>query len=369
MNNRISLQDLAGLLATETGQTKKASEEFLREFINVVSDGVFTDSVAKVKGLGTFKIIKVEDRESVNVNTGNRFIIPGHYKFNFTPDKDLKELVNKPFSFFDTTEINDEANFRELVAITEEKVETDEEKEEREEITETKPEASLIAAVATELSHVLQQDSMEDENKDHPEKNELPQPEPTAIPEEVVEEYKVEIPADISQVKDYTPIKKNKTPYIIAGICLFIVIGISMTYLFLIPKRTIGIIPPAEITTPIQPHTEEQPTTAEPEVVKKEEPEPTPAPVEEKQTAETLAHVTIEPGSRLTLLALDYYGSKIFWVYIYEYNKAIIKDPNNIPVGTKLGIPAPSLYDIDAKNKESIERASLLQTQIIAGEK
>lgn len=81
MNNRLAIQDLAGLLAEYTGKDKNSSERFLREFIAVVSEGVYTDKLVKVKGLGTFKIIPVEKRESIHVNTGERFVIPEHYKF------------------------------------------------------------------------------------------------------------------------------------------------------------------------------------------------------------------------------------------------------------------------------------------------
>ena len=70
MNNRLAIQDLAGLLAEYTGKDKNSSERFLREFIAVVSEGVYTDKLVKVKGLGTFKIIPVEKRESIHVNTG-----------------------------------------------------------------------------------------------------------------------------------------------------------------------------------------------------------------------------------------------------------------------------------------------------------
>ena len=96
MNNRLNIQDLAGLLSERTGKDRGEVERFLRDFISVVSEGVYTDKIVKVKGLGTFKIISVEKRESIHVNTGERFLIPEHYKFSFLPDKDLREQVNKP---------------------------------------------------------------------------------------------------------------------------------------------------------------------------------------------------------------------------------------------------------------------------------
>ena len=120
MNNRLTIQDLAGLLAEYTGKDKNSSERFLREFIAVVSEGVYTDKLVKVKGLGTFKIITVEKRESIHVNTGERFVIPEHYKFSFLPDKELRELVNKPFSFFETTELGENVDFTDMDIVSDE---------------------------------------------------------------------------------------------------------------------------------------------------------------------------------------------------------------------------------------------------------
>ena len=114
MNNRLSIQDLALILSEQTGKSTEEALRFLQEFIAVVSEGVYNDKRVKVKGLGTFKIIRVEERASVSVNSGERFVIPSHYKFTFTPDKELKELVNKPFSLFDTVELNEEVDFSDV---------------------------------------------------------------------------------------------------------------------------------------------------------------------------------------------------------------------------------------------------------------
>ena len=93
---------------------------------------------------------------------------------------------------------------------------------------------------------------------------------------------------------------------------------------------------------------------------------------EEKAPVETSAKkeiglVKIASGDRLTLISLKYYGHKIFWVYLYEYNKDAIKDPNNVPIGTVIRVPAPELYGINAQSRSSIEKAAALQTQILAG--
>ena len=86
MNNRLSIQDLALILSEQTGKSTEEALRFLQEFIAVVSEGVYNDKLVKVKGLGTFKIIRVEERASVSVNSGERFVIPSHYKFTFTPE-------------------------------------------------------------------------------------------------------------------------------------------------------------------------------------------------------------------------------------------------------------------------------------------
>ena len=114
MNNKLTIQELATLLSVKSGKDVYETERFIREFITVVSEGLFSDKMVKVKGLGTFKIVLVEDRESIHVNTGERILIPAHYKCSFLPDNELKELVNRPFSIFETTEIGDAASFQDM---------------------------------------------------------------------------------------------------------------------------------------------------------------------------------------------------------------------------------------------------------------
>ena len=108
MDNKINLSQLAESLAQKGGMSKTAAEQFVRNFFDLISENVIKDGLVKVKGLGTFKIVQLEDRESVNVNTGQRFTIEGHQKISFTPDAELKERINLPFAAFDTVEITPE---------------------------------------------------------------------------------------------------------------------------------------------------------------------------------------------------------------------------------------------------------------------
>lgn len=110
---KISIQDLSSVLVEKRGLSKKEASNFISEMFDIVQQELEKDKLVKIKGLGTFKIIDVDDRESVNVNTGERVLIEGHGKITFTPDSLMKELVNKPFSQFETVVLNDGLEFEE----------------------------------------------------------------------------------------------------------------------------------------------------------------------------------------------------------------------------------------------------------------
>jgi len=111
-----SIQSVAEILVEKATVTKKASVGFATAMFEVIQEGLDRDGIVKVKGLGTFKVIDVEDRESVNVNTGERVLISGHSKITFTPDTTMKELVNRPFSQFETVILNDGVSFEDMAA-------------------------------------------------------------------------------------------------------------------------------------------------------------------------------------------------------------------------------------------------------------
>lgn len=412
MNSRLTIQDLAALLAERTGKDRSSAELFLREFIAIVSKGVFTDKIAKVKGLGSFKVVLVEKRESIHVNTGERFLIPAHYKFSFLPDKELRELVNKPFSFFETTELNENVDFTDLDV----SAEIEEKEAEDESVEDIIPENTS----PVEEPEVLPAPENTDENEEEiAESSEVPEsPEEEIIPEEIksekiqseetsdaeleppfesesstseivepTAEKTVEEPIRIPLANDFSDTdyqfedeEPSTSPWIkwvvAAGIVGIIVAGSTLLYLnrsfFLGPeiptKALTGRSLPDQAVASID-------TLQEPELNTEIEEDkdtitaelPAIAPEAPAETQEVLATVKIETGSRLTLISLEYYGSKIFWVYLYDYNKAVIKDPNNIPVGTEIQVPAPSLYGIDKYSRASIDKAAARQTEILAG--
>lgn len=444
MNNRLTIQDLAGLLADHTGKDKNVTERFLREFIAIVSEGVFADKIVKIKGLGTFKIIAVEKRESIHVNTGERFLIPAHYKFSFLPDKELKELVNKPFSFFETTEIGEDVDFSDM-DVSED---TEEKETEDESVEEVMPEEQLLSPPVTESSEeteeelpvVEEETIVEDEttleeeaitepieetipeNKEEAADSTVAAAEDALIAEEpVVEESAMEEPivqeSAIEEILEDAAVKEEIAPeevipettvseetavqpeepasskkiilnsrtLIISAIVLLLVginIGLYLNREFF--KKEEVELPVAEdeniaVATPSDSlNLAKQAVENDKDTIQKHSATDTVAPAsgipakEEKAPVATsskkeIGVVKIASGDRLTLISLKYYGHKIFWVYLYEYNKDAIKDPNNVPIGTVIRVPAPELYGINAQSRSSIEKAAALQTQILTG--
>ena len=382
MNNRLTIQDLAGLLAEYTGKDKNSSERFLREFIAVVSEGVYTDKLVKVKGIGTFKIIPVEKRESIHVNTGERFVIPEHYKFSFLPDKELRELVNKPFSFFETTELRENVDFTDMDVVLDEP-----------DIKETEDES--IEEMIPEEKHLPEEEPVvfsEEGSAVPPEEDPVvfSEEEPAGQPEDegmdtlepVVDEHSDSSgPDSPSEEVETGPDAERKKPRTkrIAVVSMFVFllmlfnIGLYLNRAYFFkkgkePLRIDTVFPKGEtVATEAVPDTtivfanEDSSQTVGETTVENPEVEP------EATSPKVIARVKIESGSRLTLISLKYYGSKLFWVYLYEYNRAVITDPNNVPIGTVIEVPAPEMYGIDRRDRSSIEKAAARQTEILSG--
>lgn len=123
MEQKITQIELAARMAKRTGFTKQDSENFVRLFFETIREGLLQDKLVKIKGLGTFKLIEVSDRESVNVNTGERIRIVGHTKVTFTPDNALRDQVNRPFAEFETVVLNESTSQQEMERIDKPSVE------------------------------------------------------------------------------------------------------------------------------------------------------------------------------------------------------------------------------------------------------
>lgn len=120
---KITLTNIAEELAEKSKLSKESANGFLHSFIEVIEKGLSKDNVVKIKGLGTFKLMTLSDRGSVDVSTGERITIKGYTKVSFTPDSSMKEFVNRPFAHFEPTELNDGYPEEEMPIDTEETLE------------------------------------------------------------------------------------------------------------------------------------------------------------------------------------------------------------------------------------------------------
>ena len=112
--NKLTLNNIAKVLVEKNGMEPKEAMTFTTAMFDLIHDRLNEEGIVKVKGLGTFKMIRVEARESINVRTGERVLIDSHAKITFTPDAVMKELVNKPFSQFETVVLNDDVEFTDM---------------------------------------------------------------------------------------------------------------------------------------------------------------------------------------------------------------------------------------------------------------
>ena len=201
MNERLTIQDLTDLLAAKHSMTKKDAEAFVKEFFLLIEQALESENTVKVKGLGTFKLIDVDSRESVNVNTGERFQIKGHTKVSFSPDTNLRDTINKPFAHFETVVLN------ENTVLEDTPIEETEEEESGEEVIPTViPEP--IEPQSQPKEEVIVETNPE-ENIEQPQKEEEPEEEKEEISltevQPIVETQVVEPQAIVTETRSVEP--------------------------------------------------------------------------------------------------------------------------------------------------------------------
>lgn len=244
---KTALQLIADAVAKKHKITVKEAEKFVSAIFDVVNEGLKTDKLVKVKGLGTFKVQAVKPRESVNVNTGERVLIEGHEKVSFTPDATMKELVNKPFAQFETVVLNDGVDFAdiesksddeekaentdEIVVSAEEIVASDEEKAEtKEEITaeiidkkpaeEVPQQAVEIPMVAVEAKEEIVEEREEEQKESVEEKETV-----VEVKAEAVEEQPEQV-AEVPKVNAFPIEKPKKINWLLWSSVAFAVIAV-----------------------------------------------------------------------------------------------------------------------------------------------
>lgn len=466
MNEKLSLYNIAQLLAVKTGVETANIEKFIVELITIINEGIRKDGIVKIKGFGTFKIILVKERESVHINTGERIVIPPHHKLSFKPEEELKELINQPFSIFETIEatdenlkknsdlsmpeINEEVNEEEPASqalISDYKIVDDEPEQIHSE--NGNEEADIIPPA--EIPDVNQEDGLS-VNEDNEITPPLPEDKPvttdvatsdsenneTSVATDNIQKEEVITPPvpPVKSKDNSNKKKKSKSSslmplYLILALLVFVLAGCVWYYFaysrsfdsfnkdystkvsndsFVLPgdsvsekqalekanilsKDTIRSTANTEVKSsdsdvPSESSSANKEVTASKPAKQTETPPPSkpaaaattkkPSPTETNNTkpastnnsGKVLAKIKMESGNRLTLVAEKYYGNKLFWVYIYDFNKEKIgSNPDNIRTGMEISVPTKETYGIDANNAASVEKARKLQSQLMAGKK
>ena len=440
MNEKLNIQNLTDELAENYNINRKDAEVFIKEFFSVIEEGLEKDKYVKIKGFGTFKLIEVDSRESVNVNTGERFEIQGHSKVTFTPDSNIKEAVNKPFSPFQTVVlaegVNVDAPEENLIDALSDDIPDEEsvaEESVAEESVAEEPTPVIEESVAEERTPVVEESAVEERT---PVVEESVAEEPTPVIEEsAVEDQpaKVEIlpifddeaiktkDQPVSHQQEVMALKLSEekrkeiskkadhssTPYLmfLAVLTIMVCLGV-VAYIYypdlveddvpITPRPSyintqkqeaestvVAPVDATEITTASDSIAAAAEVQAQPEVLPKKE-VTAPVAVREESVPKTATQsaipvatqsqttnktvvnqasqttkptVTIkvgnteyivdgeitthvlEKGETLFALSRKYYGKNAMYICIIEYNKDVIKNPDNVPSGTRLRIP------------------------------
>lgn len=393
MNEKINLQDLVNLFCEKQGLNKKEAELFLKTMFDLIEEALATEKYVKIKGFGTFKLTEVNSRESVDVNTGERIEIQGHSKVTFTPDTTMKDLINKPFSHFETVILNEGVELEDTP--TEELVEEQELAEVQGVVEETPVVVEAEVPVAEEVQEqpevevpVVEEAVVEETAVEEPITEE-------AVSEELIEETVVEEPITAEEViaeavvQEEAPVveaekveeapvvepqpaiiepqtREEEKPVIIERkkekninrilwgviVVLVLIILFGAYWMFLHPSEDAEapiVIPVTEEVVETAMVEEEQVQAEDTletvsfiqlseEELRKER-VPSLADTLECQIVGTQAEYTLKNGETIIRASVKFFGTKKYWPYIVKHNMDVLKDPDNIPAGVKLKIP------------------------------
>lgn len=311
---KIHLSELAEQMAGQTSFSKKQAEDFLKTLFDVIEETLLNKDNLKIPGLGSFKLQWVAERKSVDVNTGADIIIDGYNKVSFTPDADLKDLVNAPFAHLESV------NLSEPVPIVKE-------------VDSSTEGHDLFAEQASEIKEILTEiDSLSKKsNQDELEKSDKSKP----------------LTDDEAPLQSIRQKPKRKGMPLLLMLIVGMIAGAALFYILF----HYDLIPTGEKDMPLV-----QQSVVKPELVVDSLLESTvmedtlivSEPVDTLQLlfdaprsyTEFIAREKVVAGSRLTRIAERHYGVKEFWVYIYEANRDKLRNPNAVEPGMVLLIPA-----------------------------
>jgi nucleoid DNA-binding protein len=342
VDKKITLQELADVISAQSGATKRYTDSFLRELVVVIQEYLEKDGVVKVKGLGTFKLLWIEARKSVNVATKETIVLPAHYKLSFSPEESVKQELNAADSIVSGG-------------------------------------ATIIQDAENEVEPVENDEQVELKGVEIPvgKKEEVSEPTPV---ESVEDEATVDAPEQTSKIQEQSidsEKKSNKTFIAIIIVLVFVILCLA-AYIMIpnIEGKLMGLFKPAlkesnfevvskpadsiSVKDSVAVEVVEKPVVNEP--VKDELPTQPMISVDNytpsiAKNAPTREVVTVIDGSRLTMVAYRAYGHKAFWVYVYDANRDRLKRPSDVEKGMQLRIPDLPKSLVNSKDQRCLDKA------------
>jgi nucleoid DNA-binding protein/nucleoid-associated protein YgaU len=351
MDAKLNYSDIVALFSEACGLSVADADAFSTAFFELIVEGLETDGIVKINGLGTFKLIAVENRESVNVNTGERFEIKGHKKLTFTPADSFKETVNAPFALFAPVEVEGEIEgTEETVAET-----ADVADEDISEATIEEPAAPIVEIEETVA------DSLPDESTQDNALQDVSVGEASVVENEIAakNEDAVESVASDNTGNESKPVTKNRLA-IFSFAAIFIAILSLSAYAFLVNEESTAADTIADnvkeetpmavaiegdkssetvvadtiiSVTPV----EEQPFVLLDTLAKRPLAMITVKDTTDYRISGTVVEHIVELEETLIKISLKHYGDKRLWPYIVQYNN--LSKPNDLACGMVLKIP------------------------------
>lgn len=425
MNEKISLPALVQLHALKTGDTKKQSEDFIKEFFGLISSSLVEGEQIKIKSLGVFKTVQVGARKSVSVSTGEESLIPAHRKVVFTPSKEIAERINEPFEMFETVEVNDNVEFSETdeILLTQDTSEMPSPTNENERDKSLKETANQDPADNGD-HHVVATDGVTTKIYSQSTKGKIETPvsqsmpessttenavadfvgnyqpiEEGSIEEQPVKETKSEAvensndPEETEIVENIEDNQSNDAPskrfgigFLSGFVCAVVICGIVFALWYFVGQSTFENTSGLTETQVNQLENKVENETNLNDLPVEDTPEPTQkVENDEQQVSEnnvTATDIREEPEEvstapsdqkvydtigktrYLTTMAKDHYGNYHLWPYIYMENKSFLGHPDRIKPGTKVVVPPLSKYNVNPKDPKEIAKAKKLGVQI-----
>ncbi|MCH5229556.1 MAG: HU family DNA-binding protein [Muribaculaceae bacterium] len=356
MENKVTLSLLSSSLSKNSDKSKKACEEFLREFFKLAAEVLEEGEILKIKGFGTFKISEIESRESVSISTGERHELKGYKRVSFTPSKELASIINAPFEDFETMEIEEEMPEDILKAeFIPEASEDDNISNENsvseyrlEEGSEEEGKDDLITYEAYADIEVKDQSENKKEKESEEKENETPQ-DNHFKKEEIVSSLPIEIKPQYPEIPRES---RFKSGFLYGAICSLLVCVVIFMLGCFFDWWPVNFGKSGKLAQEVE--------------LVNEEPLPVAPDEEPALMVEEPVYDTVSTTRYLTTIAREHYGNFNFWPYIYLENESILGHPDRITPGTKVIVPPLSKYGVNPEDAEDIARAKQKGLEIYA---